>query len=159
VSLLNSEGGTMLVLGRKIGEKVYIGENVCVTVLDIDRGKIRLGIEAPRGVPVYRSEIAADHLRQHNNAGRPVPESQHVTRARRRCPKCAAVVLVAPARHGTMSLDPEPCPEGNVVLNADGSVCRVVTEAEKAQATGPYYRSHWRTCPALAEPAGAGGHA
>ena len=35
----------MLVLSRKLGEKIFIGENICITVVDIDRGKIRLGIE------------------------------------------------------------------------------------------------------------------
>ena len=47
----------MLVLSRKLGEKIYIGDNVCITVVDIDRGKIRLGIEAPRDVPIYREEL------------------------------------------------------------------------------------------------------
>lgn len=47
----------MLVLSRKLGEKIYIGENICITVVDIDRGKIRLGIEAPRSVPVFRQEL------------------------------------------------------------------------------------------------------
>lgn len=47
----------MLVLSRKLGEKIYIGEEICITVVDIDRGKIRLGIEAPRDVPVYREEL------------------------------------------------------------------------------------------------------
>ena len=47
----------MLVLSRKLGEKIYIGDNVCITVVDIDRGKIRLGIEAPRDVPIYRQEL------------------------------------------------------------------------------------------------------
>ena len=47
----------MLILSRKIGEKLVIGDNVIVTVVEIDRGKIRLGIEAPREVPIYRSEL------------------------------------------------------------------------------------------------------
>ena len=47
----------MLVLSRKLGEKICIGENICITVVDIDRGKIRLGIEAPREVPVFRQEL------------------------------------------------------------------------------------------------------
>ena len=47
----------MLVLSRKLGEKIYIGENICITVVDIDRGKIRLGIEAPRDIPIYRQEL------------------------------------------------------------------------------------------------------
>ena len=51
------EGNDMLVLSRKLGEKIFIGENICITVVDIDRGKIRLGIEAPRDVPIYRQEL------------------------------------------------------------------------------------------------------
>ena len=47
----------MLVLSRKLGGKICIGENICITVVDIDRGKIRLGIEAPRDVPVFRQEL------------------------------------------------------------------------------------------------------
>ena len=47
----------MLVLSRKLGEKIFIGDNICITVVDIDRGKIRLGIEAPRTVPIYRQEL------------------------------------------------------------------------------------------------------
>jgi carbon storage regulator len=47
----------MLVLSRKLGEKIYINENICITVVDIDRGKIRLGIEAPRNVPIFRKEL------------------------------------------------------------------------------------------------------
>ena len=49
----------MLVLSRKLGEKIFIGENICITVVDIDRGKIRLGIEAPRDVPIFRQELVA----------------------------------------------------------------------------------------------------
>ncbi len=47
----------MLVLSRKLGEKIFIGDNICITVVDIDRGKIRLGIEAPREVAIYRQEL------------------------------------------------------------------------------------------------------
>jgi carbon storage regulator len=53
----SEEGSDMLVLSRKLGEKICIGENICITVVDIDRGKIRLGIEAPREVPVFRQEL------------------------------------------------------------------------------------------------------
>ena len=47
----------MLVLSRKLGEKIYIGDNICITVVDICQGKIRLGIEAPRDVSIYRQEL------------------------------------------------------------------------------------------------------
>ena len=53
----------MLVLSRKLGEKIYISDNICITVVDIDRGKIRLGIEAPRDVPIFRQElVSAPHV-------------------------------------------------------------------------------------------------
>ncbi len=48
----------MLVLSRKLGEKIVIGENIVVTVVKIDRNQIRIGIEAPQEVPVYREEIS-----------------------------------------------------------------------------------------------------
>ena len=50
----------MRVLSRKLGEKIFIGDNICITVVDIDRGKIRLGIEAPRDVSIYRQELLPD---------------------------------------------------------------------------------------------------
>jgi carbon storage regulator len=45
------------VLSRKLGEKIFIGDNICITVVDIDRGKIRLGLEVPRDIPIYRQEL------------------------------------------------------------------------------------------------------
>lgn len=47
----------MLTLPRKKGEVIRIGDTITITVVDIDRGKIRLGIDAPRDVPVYREEV------------------------------------------------------------------------------------------------------
>jgi carbon storage regulator len=49
---------TMLVLSRKLGEKIVIGDNIVVTVVKIDRNQIRIGIEAPSDILVYREEIA-----------------------------------------------------------------------------------------------------
>ena len=61
----------MLVLSRKLGEKIYINDNICITVVDIDRGKIRLGIEAPRDVPIFRQELLGDHKDAPAPAGKP----------------------------------------------------------------------------------------
>lgn len=47
----------MLVLSRKIGEVITIGTSVKITVLSFDRGIVRLGIEAPRSIPVHRKEV------------------------------------------------------------------------------------------------------
>lgn len=46
-----------LTISRKLGEKVLIGDNIWVQVAEIDRGKIRLRISAPRGVPIMREEL------------------------------------------------------------------------------------------------------
>lgn len=50
----------MLVLSRKLGEKIYIRDDITITVVDIDRGKIRLGIEAPRDVQIFRQELLGE---------------------------------------------------------------------------------------------------
>jgi carbon storage regulator len=48
----------MLVLSRKLGEEIIINGDIVVKVTDIGGGQVRLGITAPRDVPVLRSEIA-----------------------------------------------------------------------------------------------------
>lgn len=47
----------MLVLSRKLNEKVVIDGNIVVTVVKIDRNQVRLGIQAPGDVGVFREEI------------------------------------------------------------------------------------------------------
>ena len=47
----------MLVLTRKTNQSIMIGDEVEVTVLAVSRDKIRLGISAPKSVPVYRKEV------------------------------------------------------------------------------------------------------
>lgn len=61
----------MLVLTRKEGEKVRIGDDIVVTVVDIDRNRIRLGIEAPRDISVNREEVTARIASGHSE---PSPE-------------------------------------------------------------------------------------
>ena len=58
----------MLVLSRKIGESLVIGSNVTVTVVDFRGDQVRLGVDAPRSVPVYREEIYAEVSRQNRAA-------------------------------------------------------------------------------------------
>lgn len=47
----------MLVLSRKKNESIVINGNITVTVVEIRRDKVRLGIEAPKDVPVHRREV------------------------------------------------------------------------------------------------------
>lgn len=49
----------MLVLSRKINEKIVINGNIIVTVVKVDRNQVRIGIEAPHDIPVNREEIAS----------------------------------------------------------------------------------------------------
>lgn len=49
----------MLVLSRKKNESIVIDDNIVITVVEIRGDKVRLGIQAPREVPVHRSEVHA----------------------------------------------------------------------------------------------------
>ncbi len=47
----------MLVLSRKVGEVITIGNAIKITILSYDRGIVRVGIEAPKDIPVHRKEV------------------------------------------------------------------------------------------------------
>lgn len=47
----------MLVLTRQVDEQVLIGENITITVVSVSGSQVRLGIEAPRSIPVHRREV------------------------------------------------------------------------------------------------------
>ena len=47
----------MLVLSRKLGETLVIGDNITVKVIHVQGNAVRLGIEAPKAVPVHRAEV------------------------------------------------------------------------------------------------------
>ncbi len=50
----------MLVLARKLDESIVIGENIVVKVISIEKGVVKLGIEAPSSVSILRSELLED---------------------------------------------------------------------------------------------------
>jgi carbon storage regulator len=49
----------MLVLTRKRGERVLIGDDIIITVIDVRGEGVRIGFEAPKGIPIQRHEVVA----------------------------------------------------------------------------------------------------
>jgi len=63
----------MLVLTRKPGEKLFISEGIVITVLSVNGGRIRVGIEAPDDVPIVRGELSFFGEDEPATPPRPVP--------------------------------------------------------------------------------------
>ncbi len=62
----------MLVLTRKVDESIMIGDTIELKVLGVDGGSVKLGIQAPREVPVHRKEIY-EEIRRENLAATRAP--------------------------------------------------------------------------------------
>jgi len=58
----------MLVLSRKRDERIVIGDNIVITVVEVRGDKVRLGIEAPTEVPVHRQEVLEAMKRSAGNS-------------------------------------------------------------------------------------------
>lgn len=58
----------MLILTRKVGESINIGNDIKVTVVSIEGGQARLGIEAPRDIIVHREEIYRKIIEENKSA-------------------------------------------------------------------------------------------
>lgn len=66
----------MLVLRRKISQKIIIGENIELTVVAITGGRVRLGLTAPKSVTIRRSEL--DTLHEETTNARPTDGQVHL---------------------------------------------------------------------------------
>ncbi len=71
----------MLVLTRKVGEQIKIGDEIVVSVVEVDRGNVRLGIDAPRHISILRQEVY-DRIQEQNLQSSRVA-SENVQRAAR----------------------------------------------------------------------------
>jgi carbon storage regulator len=47
----------MLVLSRKPGEEILVGDNIRITVVEVNGGRVKIGVEAPADVVIHRSEL------------------------------------------------------------------------------------------------------
>jgi carbon storage regulator len=54
---LKQKGDIMLILTRKVGESLMIGDEVSIVVLGVKGNQVRIGVDAPRSVSVHREEI------------------------------------------------------------------------------------------------------
>jgi carbon storage regulator len=61
----------MLVLSRRVGESVVIGDDITVTVLEVRGDVVRIGIDAPRSVAVNRAELLAEVTNSNQAAASP----------------------------------------------------------------------------------------
>ena len=61
----------MLILTRRVGETLMIGDAVSVTVLGVKGNQVRIGINAPKDVAVHREEIYQRIKREHESGGEP----------------------------------------------------------------------------------------
>ena len=67
----------MLVLSRKRGQRILIGDTISVTVLDIQGGKVKLGLSGPPDVAFHREEV---HERIHAAVVQPQPRQRELQR-------------------------------------------------------------------------------
>jgi carbon storage regulator len=65
----------MLVLTRRVGERILIGDDVSVQVLDVRGNQVRLGLSAPTDVRIFREEVFRVVQGQNDQARLPDPES------------------------------------------------------------------------------------
>ncbi len=64
----------MLILARRLNEQIVIGDNIRVSVVDIRGDQVKLGIEAPRSVKVYRQEVYDAIQAENREAAKSVTE-------------------------------------------------------------------------------------
>lgn len=70
----------MLVLSRKPGERIFIGDQVAVTIVRIGPNTVKLGIEAPREMNIVREELCAGSLPKMQNPGSATTETRPAAR-------------------------------------------------------------------------------
>ena len=63
----------MLVISRKLNEKILIGANIWLTIVDLKKKRVRIGFEADPSIAIYRSELLEVIARQENKAVDEIP--------------------------------------------------------------------------------------
>ncbi len=74
----------MLILTRQVDEEIVIGNDIRIRVVGIHRGQVRLGIEAPENLAIFRSELYEEIAAQNSAAARVSPEQLRAVLTERR---------------------------------------------------------------------------
>lgn len=90
--------GAVLVLSRRVGESVVIGDNVTVTVLEVRGDVVRIGIDAPRSISVNRAELLVELTTSNQAAASPSDD--------------AIVALAEQLRSAPRPVEPDADPRG-----------------------------------------------
>lgn len=70
----------MLILSRKIDEKIKIGEDITITLIDVHGDQVKIGVEAPKHVKVFRQEVY-DAIQNENKAALAEPAADEKTKS------------------------------------------------------------------------------
>lgn len=109
----------MLILTRRVGETIVIGDNVVITVLGIKGNQARIGINAPKDLPVHREEIY--QRIQHEKTGQPEGD----------------VVIAAPKEKEVKSPEKAPVATASVPAPAATSTTSVTIKKRRDLKTNP----------------------
>jgi len=63
----------LLIFSRKTGEKIRVGDDIEIVVLDMKKGQVRLGINAPRSLAIHREEVYQRILKENRQAAQSTP--------------------------------------------------------------------------------------
>ena len=99
----------MLILTRRVGEALHIGEQVVVKVLSVRGGQVRLGIDAPREIKVNRDEVVNPRSKQQER--RPEPRQRPEESTAETAPSAEAEVKAEETAAPEEAAAPEEVPE------------------------------------------------
>jgi len=68
----------MLILRRKAGEAISIGDDIRVVIIEVKGNQVKIGVEAPLGVPIYRDELLRKILAENQEAAQALPDALQV---------------------------------------------------------------------------------
>ena len=72
----------MLILSRKLDEKIQIGDDITITIIDIHGEQVKIGVEAPKSIKVFRQEVF-NAIQSENKAASEIPKLSEIDAIRK----------------------------------------------------------------------------